>query len=201
MQTDENPEGGASWEQFVFGGHITRSATQQGLLVCEDFTHIYPAELPVTLPIAAPVPVQHAEEWFLKDTWNSSRHNFEDLRLPTIRQQTTKYLTTRFSGRDFHDNLYHRGVSQSEVAVEHLSAVAVVLEEAEIRPGFLYRLKHKIGSLTKAMSMVFDQKVLKQLDFTSRKLQISSSGQSRRRSQILRQFGNRYKTLITMCLM
>jgi hypothetical protein len=52
-----------------------------------------------------------------------------------------------------------------------------VLEEAEIRPGFLYRLKHKIGSLTKAMSTVFDQKVVKQLDFTSRKLQISSSGQ------------------------
>jgi hypothetical protein len=51
------------------------------------------------------------------------------------------------------------------------------LEEAEIRPGFLYRLKHKIGSLTKAMSTVFDQKVVKQLDFTSRKLQISSSGQ------------------------
>jgi hypothetical protein len=129
---DEYPESGNSWERFAFGGHITRSPTL-GLLICEEFTHLYPAQLPLSLPLAAPVPAKYAETSFLKDTWNSSPDGFEYIQLPSIRRQTNTYLTARLCGKDFKEILCHRGVSLSEIAVEESSAGAGVWEKSEPR--------------------------------------------------------------------
>jgi len=96
--------------------------TRSGPTCCAEVEHLYPSTKPQALHLQVPLPTSYFTQWFRRDTWEHLAERLDQLRVPSISQQTRIYQVKRLHGSSWVEHLVVDGEALPSPSLQDLSA-------------------------------------------------------------------------------